>query len=153
MNDARPPASLVGPLEGVTVTPATSSSMFVTDTSAGLIVLSYFGSVLSVTAVMMLYATVPSSIESSTPVRVTVCAVSPLTEVNVRLEGDTVPSPVSLEDSPIATSAIGRVFSFTVNDARPPASVVVGPLVGVTATPATSSSTFFTDTSSGLIPA
>ena len=148
-----PVASVVtSPLFGVTATPATSSSMFVTDTSSGLIVPSYFGSVLAVTAVMMLYATVPSSIESCTPVSVTVCAVCALTEVNVRLEGDTVPSPVSLEDSPIVTSEIGSVFSFTVNDARPPASVVVGPLVGVTVTPATSSSMFVTDTSSGLIP-
>ena len=57
--------------------------------------------------------------------------------VNVRLAGPTVPSVVSLELSAIVTSAVGCVFSTTVNVAVPPASVVVRPAVGVTVIPAT----------------
>ena len=44
--------------------------------------------------------------------------------MNVTLAGVTVPSVASLELSPIVTSAVGWLFSTTVNVAVPPASVV-----------------------------
>ena len=49
----------------------------------------------------------PSAIASSTPVTVTVCAAFQFAVVNVNDVGDTVPSPVSLDDTPIVTSAVG----------------------------------------------
>src|SRR5262249_62216840 len=45
--------------------------------------------------------------------------------VNVRLETETVPSAVLLEDTGIVTSAVGWLVSTTLNEAWPPASVAV----------------------------
>ena len=73
-------------------------------------------------------------------VTVTVCGPFQSPGVKVRLTGETVPSPVSLEESPMVTSAVGWLLSTTVNVAVPPASVVVRPEVGVTVIPAVSSS-------------
>ena len=86
----------------------------------------------------MLYVTSPSATKSLTPVTITVCGVSALAFVKVRLEGDTVPSLASLEDSPIETSLVGTRFSTTVNVAvrpAPSASVVTSPLAGFTVMP------------------
>ena len=69
--------------------------------------------------------------------------------MNVKLVGCTVPSLGSLELSPQVTSAVGCDASTTVNVAVPPLSVV-GPVVGLTMTPAMSSSTLITNTSPGI---
>src|SRR5438093_741435 len=89
----------------------------------------------------------PSTIASSTPVTVTVCARFQFTVVNVSDAGATVPSVRSLDDNPIVTFAVGWLVKTTVNVAVPPASVVVSPDVGVTVIPATSLSVLVTDTS------
>ena len=107
MNVAVPPASVVvRPVVGVTVMPAASLSVLVTVTSAG--VDAVVGRVRArrrrrddrVGDVAVVQA-------SSTPVTVTVCATFQFAVVNVRLAGETVPSVVSLELSPIVTSAVG----------------------------------------------
>ena len=77
----------------------------------------------------------PSTTRSSTPVRVSVCAVLQFAGVNVTLTGDTVPSVSSSEIRPIVTSAVGWVFSTIVNWSMPPCSVVVRPDVGLTVIP------------------
>ena len=87
-----------------------------------------------------------------TPVTVTVCGTFQFAVVKVRLAGLTVPSVVSLELSPMVTSAVGWVFSTTVKVAVPPASVVVRPDVGVTVMPAVSLSVLVTATSAALTP-
>src|SRR5258706_13123220 len=89
----------------------------------------------------------PSWIESSTPVTVTVCATFQLPVVNVTLDGATVPSVRALDDNPIVTFTKGWLVRTIVNVAVPPASVVVSPDVGLTVIPATSLSVFVTDTS------
>ena len=88
---------------------------------------------------------------SLTPVIVTVCVVFQLAAVKVRLDGETVPSAVLLEVSPMVTLAVGWLVRTTVKVAVPPASVVVNPLVGVTVMPAASLSVLVTDTSDGFI--
>src|SRR5437667_94363 len=125
--------------------------MFVTATSAGFIPL-LLPSVLVAPAVTIVYATVPSTAKSSTPVTVTVCAAFQLAGVNVTEAGATVPSVRSLDESPIVTFAVGWVRSTTVNVAVPPDSVVVRPEVGATAIPAVSLSVFVTATSAACIP-
>src|SRR5258708_9264690 len=92
----------------------------------------------------------PSTIGSSTPVTVTVCAVFQFAVVNVTLAGATVPSVRSFDDNPIVTFAVGWLVRTTVNVAVPPASVVVSPDVGVTVIPATSLSVLATDTSAAF---
>jgi len=87
-------------------------------------------SVLVAAAVTMVYATLPSAWASFRPATVTVWAVLQLAVVNVRLAGDTAPSVVSLELSPIVTLAVGWLVSLTVNVAWPPASSLTSPLVG-----------------------
>ncbi len=103
-------------------------------------------------AVTIVYAIVPSTIVSSTPVTVTVCAEFQFAAVNINDVGATVPSAVLSEESAIVTSAVGSVLSTTVKVAVPPASVVLNPDVGVTVIPAVSSSVFSTDTSAAFIP-
>ena len=82
----------------------------------------------------------------------TVCATFQLLDVNVREELETVPSVVSLLLRPMVTSAVGCVFSTTVNVAVPPASVVTNPEVGVTMIPAVSLSVLLTLTSAAFRP-
>ena len=94
----------------------------------------------------MVYATAPSTMVSWTPVTVTVWGVWALADVNVSEVGLTAPSVVSLLVSGTVTSAVGTVFSRTVNVAVPPASVVVSPPVGVTVKPGVSLSTMVTST-------
>ena len=72
--------------------------------------------------------------------------------VNVTEPGDTVPSLGSLELTLTVTFAVGCVSRTTVKVSKPPASVVIKPLVGFTVIPAVSSSWFVTDTSDGLMP-
>ncbi len=88
-------------------------------------------------SVTILYATVPSTIASSTPVTSTVCGVFQFDAVNVTDAGATVPSVVSSELSGIVTFAVGSVFRTTVKVAVPPASVV-SPLMVETVIPAIS---------------
>jgi len=57
----------------------------------------------------------PSVAESSTPVTVTVWAVSQLELVNVSAAGATVASPVSPDDTFMTTSLVGWALSTTVN--------------------------------------
>src|SRR5262249_40380078 len=107
VNVAVPPASVVvSPDAGLTVIPAASLSVFVTATSAAFKLLE-FGSVLVAGAVTIVYAMLPSTMASSTPVTVTVCGTFQLALVNVTLAGATVPSVKSLDDSPIVTFAAG----------------------------------------------
>ena len=80
---------------------------------------------------------------------VTVRGVSQSSALNVKGTAETVPSVVSLEESPIVTSAVGSLSRTTVNWDVPLPSVVTRPDAGVTVTPAVSSSVFVTETSSG----
>ena len=82
----------------------------------------------------------PSTVESATPVTVTVCAVIQLLPVKVSVSTDTVPSVGTSEATDTVTSAVGSVASRTARLALPPASVVVVPEGVVTTTPAVSSS-------------
>ena len=109
-------------------------------------------SLLVAVAVTIAYATLPSTMKSSTPVTVTVCALFQFADVNVTGDGATVPSAVFELLNPTVTLAVGCEVSTTVNVAVPPASVVVRPLVGLTVIPAASLSVFVTDTSLGFMP-
>ncbi|MFB8796777.1 MAG: hypothetical protein U7126_21755 [Microcoleus sp.] len=70
--------------------------------------------------------------------------------MKVTVDLSTVPSVVLLLVNGMVTSAVGCVFSLTVNVAVPPASVVVNPVVGLTVIPAVSLSVLVTATSAGL---
>ena len=72
--------------------------------------------------------------------------------MNVRLEVETVPSPVLPEEIPMVTLAVGLEVRTSVNVAVPPASVVVKPEVGDTVMPAVSSSVLVSETSDALKP-
>src|SRR5205823_4264307 len=96
-----------------TVIPAVSSSVLVADTSAGFMPL-YFASGLLAAPLMMLYAMLPSSTKSSTPVIVTVCATFQFPGVNVNSDVDTVPSAVFELLTGIVTGAVGWLVSTTV---------------------------------------
>src|SRR5437868_1816214 len=96
VNVSVPPASVVTrPEVGVTEMPAVSLSMLVRDTSVGFKPL-YVASALLAAPVIMLYVTSPSSIGSSMPVIVIVCATLQFDDVNVTLEAEIVPSAVLL---------------------------------------------------------
>ena len=71
----------------------------------------------------------PSTRESSIPVTVTVCAVSQLALVKVRVEADTVVSPVSAEVMDKTTSDDGWAPSTAVNVAVVPDSLTVAVVV------------------------
>ncbi|MFM9964943.1 MAG: hypothetical protein ACKV2Q_27395 [Planctomycetaceae bacterium] len=73
---------------------------------------------------------------SSTPLIVTVCARFQLLGENVRLAGETVPSVVSLDISPITTSAVGTLSSTTEKVAELPPSEVSSPETGLIVIPA-----------------
>ena len=84
---------------------------------------------------------------SSTPVTVTVCAVSQLPFVNVNVAGDTVASPVSADETATTTSERGWVVNTTVNEsADPVSSTTVEPSLCDTDTPGESSSEVVTVT-------
>src|SRR3954470_15536163 len=100
----------------------------------------------------MLYATLPSSTESFTPVTVIVRGVFQFAVVNVTLLTDGVPSPVLLLLSGTTTLLLGWLSRTIVNVAVPPASVVDKPDVGLTVMPAVSLSMLVTDTSAALRP-
>src|SRR5688572_10810459 len=76
-------------------------------------------------------AMAPSAVASSTPVIVTVCGVFQFAAVNVNVAGETVPSPVLLDDNGIVTSSVGCVSSLTWNVAVSADSLVNKPAVGV----------------------
>ena len=83
---------------------------------------------------------VPSTRLSSTPVTVTVCGVSQLPFVNVRVLV-TVASPVSLEEIASTTSDVGWASRTTVNvSVVPDSSTLVDPLLSAMVNPAESSS-------------
>ena len=134
-----------------TVTPGVSLSVVVTLTSVFERAV-YFKSVPVGAPSSMLYVTVPSASLSSWPVTVTVCAVLQFEVVNVREDGDAVPSVVSLLATVIATSAVGSLPSFTVKLAVPPASVAC-PVTELVTTDAVSSSVSVTLTEPALNPA
>ena len=67
--------------------------------------------------------TSPSSMASSAPVTVTVCAVLQSLVSKVSDDGDAAPSPVSRLVTDTVTACNGRVASATVKVAVPPASV------------------------------
>src|SRR5262245_20570189 len=100
----------------------------------------------------MRYTCGPSAIESSRPVTVTVCGMNQSVGVNVRLVGNGVPSPGSLDVTAIVTGAVGAEIKTTVNESLAPASLVISPEVGVTMKPGASSSTLTTVTSAGSTP-
>ena len=84
---------------------------------------------------------------SLTPVTVTDWGVFQLLDVNVSVDGETVASPVSPDDTLTTTSELGWVFSTTVNVSVEPSSVtVVPPPDAATVTPAESSSAVVTTT-------
>src|SRR5205823_2673928 len=116
-----PASAVVNPLVGDTVIPAVSSSVLVADTSAGFMPL-YFASGLLAAPLMMLYAMLPSSTASFTPVTVTVFATFQFAGVKITLAGETVPSLASLELSAMVTGAVGWLLRTIVNVAVPPAS-------------------------------
>ena len=101
---------------------------------------------------MIWYGCGPSTMKSSTPVTVTVCAAFQFAGVNVRLDTDATPSAALLEDRPMVTLAVGWLVSRTEKVAAPPASVVTRPAVGVTVIPATSLSRFVRETSAAFTP-
>ncbi len=98
------------------------------------------------------YAMLPSTIGSSTPVTVTTCGVFQVAGVIVTLAGDTVPSVRSLDDSAITTSATGWLLSVMPNVALPPCSVVTRPAAGVARMPGVSLSLFVAETFAGSRP-
>src|SRR5258706_204826 len=147
VNVAVPPASVVvSPDVGFTVIPATSLSVFVTDTSAALKMMQ-LPSGLSARADTILYAMLPSSITSRTPLPLTVCATFQFAVVTVSEAGATVPSFILIDAAPTEISPLALHDALPINVAVPPASVVVSPDVGFTVIPATSLSVFVTDTS------
>ena len=101
----------------------------------------------------IVYGWLPSATASSTPVTVTVWALFQFAVVKVRLAGLTVPSVVSLLESPIVTLAVGWVLQHHREAGRAPASVVTRPLTGFTVIPGEGSlSVFVTATSAGFSP-
>src|SRR5688572_20565219 len=95
----------------------------------------------------------PSLRLSLTPRTVTVCGTFQVAGVNVTLFGCTVPSLVSLLDSPTITLASGGVLRTIVKVSVSRNSETTNPVVGVTVNPATSLSTLVADTSDGSMPA
>ena len=69
---------------------------------------------LSTTAIVTVVCVSTSITLSSTPVKVTVCALFQLPFVNVRVPEDTVTSPVSADVTLITTSLSGCAFNTTV---------------------------------------
>ena len=95
---------------------------------------------------MIVEVIVPSTRSSSTPVTVTVCAVSQLTGVKVTLAG-TVASPVSSDVIVRTTSEVGSASRTTVNmSVLPDSSTSVAASVSSIVNPATSSSRVSTET-------
>ena len=79
----------------------------------------------------------------------TVCAVFQLLASNVRFPGAAVPSPVSLLATVMVTPAVGSVSSCTSNTATvavSPVASVASPVTALTVNPASSSSSFVSDT-------
>src|SRR5262245_54440383 len=92
----------------------------------------------------------PSVAVSFTPVTVTVCGTFQFPGVNIRLAGETVPSPVFELARGIVTFPEGSVFSWTVKVAVVPFSLV-WPETSVTENPAESPSAMLTVAADGLI--
>ncbi len=72
-----------------------------------------------------------------------------MTEVKVRVAGETVPSLVSEEETAVVTSAVGSAVKTTVKVAVAPASVVL-PLMAETVKAEVSLSVLVAETSDGL---
>src|SRR5262249_10344538 len=133
-------ASVVtNPKIGVTLIPAVSSSILVALTSAASRLL-YLMSLLAPLPRMIVYAMPPSSIQSLTPVIVTVCAIFQLAAVKVTDATFVVPSTVLLFLFPIITPATRWSVNFPYTTLFRSASVVTNPKIGVTLIPAVSSS-------------
>ncbi len=89
------------------VNPAVSSSAVETDTVPSDAASKLSSEFASSTARVIVDVCVPSIRSSSTPVIVIVWAVSQFAAVNVRVESDTVASPVSEEETVMTTSEVG----------------------------------------------
>ena len=88
----------------------------------------------------------PSTRSSFTPVTVTVWAMSQFADVKVRVDGETVASPVSPEVTSITTSVAGWASNTTVKVSVDPVSAIsVELLDSATENPATSSSVVVTE--------
>jgi uncharacterized lipoprotein YbaY len=83
---------------------------------------------------------------------VTVCGTLQSRAVKIRLDAETVPSVVSLEEIGMETGAVGSEVRTTVKVAVPPDSVVVVELGVPTVMLATSSSRFVKVRSAGSLP-
>ena len=91
------------------------------------------------TAIVIVEEMVPSMMLSSTPVTVTVCGVFQLAFVKVRVLGESVASPVSLEDTEKTTFDAGWALRTMVKVSVVPVSAtLVDPLVSAMVNPATS---------------
>ena len=129
MNVSVLPASVtsVDPSSSSTVNPATSSSVVSTETVRSVTASKSSSELASSTASVIVEVIVPSIRSSSTPVTVTVCAVSQFAAVKV--SGPlTVASPVSSDVIVRTTSDVGWASSTTVNmSVLPDSSTAVDP--------------------------
>ncbi len=129
------------------VMPGESSSVVVADNVWSARLSKALSELASLTDTVIVVDWSPSLIVSSTPVTVTVWAVSQLDVVNVSDEVDTVASPVSALDTLNTTSDVGWALRTTVNVSVDPASVTeVEPPDAATVKPGESSSAVVTTT-------
>ena len=106
-------ATVVVPPDSMTVNPAMSLSLVVTDTVWSATPSKSSSELPSTTEKVTVDVCDPSTRSSLAPVRVTVCAMFQLADVNVRAAGETVTSPVSEEVTEITTSDAGSAFRTT----------------------------------------
>ena len=117
------PPSAVLLARGTTPMPAESLSVVITATEP-LATLAYSAALdPSTIAKVTVEVWLPSTAVSSTPVTVTVCALSQFESVNVSCAGDTVASPVSEPVTSMTTLAVGLAPKTAVKVASAPASV------------------------------
>ncbi len=139
-------ATVVVPPDSMTVNPATSLSVVVTDTVWSATPSKSSSELPSTTERVTVDDWDPSTRSSLAPVSVTVFAISQSAAVNVRVAGEAVTSPVSDEVTEITTSDEGSAFRTTeIVSVVPVSSTSVAPRVSVTVNPAASSSVVVTD--------
>ena len=139
-------ATVVVPPDSMTVNPATSLSVVVTDTVWSATPSKSSSELPSTTERVIVDVWDPSTKSSLAPVSVTVFAISQSAAVNVRVAGDAVTSPVSDEVTEITTSDEGSAFRTTeILSVVPVSSTSVAPSVSAMVNPATSSSAVVAD--------
>ena len=139
-------ATPVDPPNSTTVKPAWSLSVVMAATVWSLSASKSSSESASTTEIVMVVPWSPSMMSSSTPVTVTICAVSQFADVKVSVEV-TVASPVSDEVMERTTSLSGWALRTTVIvSVVPDSSTPVDPSVSATVNPATSSSVVDTET-------